>query len=197
MAPVPGGKWTLTQEGFDSLLAWLDSDRELAGQRYEDIRYRLIKIFAHRGCWEPEELADETINRVARKVEELSKTYAGDPALYFYGVAQKVFQEYVRPRRSPPVVVVTERDVVELEYQCLEHCLEKLESDNRELILGYYEGERLAKINQRRQLARRFGVGTATLRIRAYRIRGMLQLCMNGCLGRKGPDDSAQLNRVN
>src|SRR5947209_6617862 len=39
-------------DSFDRLLAWLNPDREQAGQRYEEIRRRLIKIFARRGCSE-------------------------------------------------------------------------------------------------------------------------------------------------
>ena len=73
----------MTQESFDSLLAWLDADRERAGRRYEEIRRRLIKILACRGCHDPEDLADEAINRVAGKVGEVAKDYSGDPALYF------------------------------------------------------------------------------------------------------------------
>ena len=80
-------EWDLTQENFDQLLAWLDPNREQAGRRYEDIRRKLVKIFVSRGCIIAEELADETINRVAMKVHEIVDTYTGDPALYFYGVA--------------------------------------------------------------------------------------------------------------
>ena len=65
-------QWSLTKEAFDSLLSWLDPDREWAGEKYEVIRARLIKVFAYRGCHTPEELADETINRVAKKIDEVS-----------------------------------------------------------------------------------------------------------------------------
>ncbi|HEY0047746.1 MAG TPA: hypothetical protein VGB68_00565, partial [Pyrinomonadaceae bacterium] len=57
----------INQENFDVLLNWLDRNREIAGQKYEKIRRRLIRIFLGRGCFEAEELADETINRVTRK----------------------------------------------------------------------------------------------------------------------------------
>ena len=53
------------------MLAWLDSDRERAGQKYEEIRCGLIKIFVCQGCTDPEGLADETINRVIRKIPEI------------------------------------------------------------------------------------------------------------------------------
>ena len=60
----------LKQEEFDRLLCWLDPDPERAGLTYEKIRWRLVAILASRGCTSPEELADETIDRVARRVVE-------------------------------------------------------------------------------------------------------------------------------
>src|SRR5258705_12334685 len=92
----------LTQEQFDKLLAWLDKDRNVAALKFEKVRLGLIKIFAYRGCWESESLADETIDRVASKIEWLTQNYVGDPALYFYGVAQNVYKEFVRPKRQTP-----------------------------------------------------------------------------------------------
>ena len=65
-----GRESDLSQEAFDRLLAWLNPNRALAGEKYEEIRRRLIKIFTCRGCTCPEVLADETINRVARKVKK-------------------------------------------------------------------------------------------------------------------------------
>ena len=40
--------WELSQEAFDALLIWLDSDREQAALKYERIRGGLIKIFTGR-----------------------------------------------------------------------------------------------------------------------------------------------------
>src|ERR1700759_1242376 len=62
-------KWSLTREGFDRLLDCLDPDREKAGQQYEIIRSKLIHYFDWRDCPFPEEHADETINRVIRKLD--------------------------------------------------------------------------------------------------------------------------------
>ncbi|HYL98940.1 MAG TPA: hypothetical protein VEZ90_08290 [Blastocatellia bacterium] len=183
MASVPGSRWALTQDAFDSLLSWLDADRELAGYRYEDIRYRLIKIFAHRGCVEPEELADETINRVAQKARTLSVSYVGDPARYFFGVAQNVLKERLRHRTGPVDLMPLRDKTPEEEFQCLERCLGQLTSESRDLILGYYEGEKRGKIDHRKRLATRLGLETSTLRIRAYRIRAALQACLNECIG--------------
>jgi DNA-directed RNA polymerase specialized sigma24 family protein len=177
-------EWVLTQESFDKLLDWLDANRDQAGKKYEEIRRRLIKIFTCRGCPEADNLADETINRVTQKMPALAEGYTGDPALYFYGVAHKVHLEYVRrkpaPTRPPPPP--DSSDEIEEEYDCLERCLQGLEHDNRELVLQYYQEEKQAKINHRKQLAAQLGIALNALRIRAHRIRATLQQCVQNCL---------------
>lgn len=188
-------EWVLTQDVFDTLLDWLDPDREQAGLKYETIRTRLIRIFTCRGCLEAELLADETINRVASKVAEVSPTYAGDPALYFYAVAQKVHLEYVRKvhRQSPVAVESVEQGTppirfiedFEPEYRCLERCLEQLPRENRNLVEQYYLQEKQAKIDHRKLLATELGIAMNALRIRAHRIRLNLRQCVRDCLDRE------------
>lgn len=174
----------LTQEAFDRLLLWLDPNRDEAGKKYEIIRTRLIKIFTCRGCTEADELADETINRVTRKVGAIGEGYVGDPALYFYGVAHKVHLEYLRKRPLPPQPPTytgpAEED--EQEYDCLESCMQRLQPKQRELILEYYQDDKRAKIDHRKQLAQKMGIALNALRIRAHRIRTMLQQCVQNCL---------------
>ena len=173
----------ITQESFDKLLAWLDPDRERAGQKYEWIRLKLIKIFRCRGCTTPEDLTDETINRVTRKLQEIADIYVGDPALYFYGVAHKVILEHVKKRPDPlPPPPIDTREEIELEYSCLERCMERLGSDSRLLIIQYYQENKQAKIDHRKLLAERLGIALNALRIRAHRIRASLQQCVGECL---------------
>jgi DNA-directed RNA polymerase specialized sigma24 family protein len=176
-------EWVLTQEAFDRLLSWLDPNRDEAGKKYEIIRSRLIKIFTCRGCNEAEELADETINRVTLKIEAIGESYVGEPAFYFYGVAHKVHLEYLRKRPVPQASALTislEQD--EQEYECLDHCVQQLSPKQRELILEYYQEEKHAKIDYRKQLARKMGIALNALRIRAHRIRASLQQCIQNCL---------------
>lgn len=173
----------LTQEAFDRLLAWLDPDRENAARRYEQIRARLITIFAGRGCVVADELADITFNRVARRVDEIVTSYAGDPALYFYGVAQKVYLEHVRKKPVPKAIPSAAPDYeMDRNIECLERCLQKLDADSRLLILEYYRGEKRAKIDHRNQLAERLGIAVNALRMRAARVRAALQACIVECL---------------
>ena len=175
--------WDLTRESFEALLAWLDPNREIAGQKYEDIRTRLIKIFACRGCYEPEDLADETINRVTNKLEEIEATFIGERARYFYGVANKVHLEYLRKKPAPPLPAVTNTsEEAERRYRCLDLCASKLTPENRELVFQYYQEEKRAKIEHRKHLADRLGIAVNALRIRAHRIRKSLQDCVRECL---------------
>lgn len=175
--------WVLTQEAFDALLGWLDPNREAAALKYETVRLRLIKIFACRGCSEAEDLADETINRVTSKLPEIQPGFEGDPARYFYAVAKKILLEHSRPKATPPLPQQSSDDEEsELMYQRLELCLEKLTPGNRELVLGYYQEEKHAKIENRKALAAGLGIAVNALRIRAHRIRAWLQQCVKQSL---------------
>ena len=178
-----GKGWVLTQESFDALLGWLDPDPERAAMRYEEIRRRLIRFFTCRKCAAAEDLTDETMNRVARSVQEGLK-YVGETAPYFYGVAQNVYLEHIRkkpPAPLPPPPRSTEE--VEREHACLEQCLGRLQPRSRELIREFYQEEKQAKIEHRKRLAERLGITPNALRIQAHRIRLVLLECVRQCLG--------------
>jgi hypothetical protein len=61
-------KWELNHLAFEKLLSWLDKDHNIAAEKYEAIRRRLIKILDHRSCFDSESIADETFDRVAKKL---------------------------------------------------------------------------------------------------------------------------------
>lgn len=173
---------SLSPSDFERLLAWLDDDRERAGLEYEKIRRRLTTILAARGCRIPEELADETIDRVSRRVVDIEATYQGNKLLYFLGVANNVHHEYLKrpalPMQSP---VMTDMDEEET-YDCMEGCLGKLTERSQHLIRQYYAEDRRAKISLRKSLAEQLGITSNALRARALRIREGLQNCIERCL---------------
>ena len=174
----------LEQQEFEWLLSWLDVDRERAGFLYEQIRWRLITILAARGCMLAEELADETIDRVARRVTDIQQTYVGDKAIYFLGVMNNVHHEYLR-RPTPPRSIQTEDEDVEAREEihlCLDNCLATLTPYARQLIERYYAENKKAKIDLRKVIARELGIKASSLRLRALRIREKLQTCIERCL---------------
>ena len=174
--------WSLSQDDFDALLDWLDSDREQAGIKYEQIRSSLIKIFTGRGCLDAEELADETINRVTRKINDIKSDFRGDPALYFFGVAKMLLLEYMRrkPPQNPPPPPDSGR--AELEYRCLERCIERLSEEDRALLLREYGAKGRTQAERRKALADELGISLNALRIRVYRIRVALKECIEKCI---------------
>ncbi|HEV2764717.1 MAG TPA: sigma-70 family RNA polymerase sigma factor [Pyrinomonadaceae bacterium] len=185
----------LTQEAFDGLLSWLDPDRERAGEKYEKIRHTLTRRFQQLGCAEPDELANETFDRVARKLPEIVETYKGDPAPYFFSVAFYVRKEHLRrpafvplPQTELAVADLPRKprdfDDDELMDTCLRRCMGQLTERSREMIIKYYRGERQVKIGLRKELAEQLGVKLPNLRLQAQRVRADLKKCILECVER-------------
>lgn len=182
---------SLNPEAFEFMLTWLANDRDLAGSKYEHIRRSLIQIFNWHGATNAEDLADETINRVARKLPEIVHRYEGDPARYFYGVARFVLKQQQRREQqlsrhefdlsTPRVNEGMSNEI----YECLEQCLAALEAPDQELVTQYYKEEKLSKIKFRKELAQRLNLAPNALRVKVHRIRAVLESCINGCVGRK------------
>jgi len=182
-------KWVLTQAAFDRLLACLDTDRDAAGRKYVEVRSNLMRFFEWRGCAFPEDHADETINRVARRVSEGEEIR--NPAGYFLGVGRLVLLEVYKEREKQQLALSEfaytsdehqQLDDVEPRAECLKRCLEGHTPENRELILQYYQGEKAAKIENRRKLSARLKTPLNTLRMRALRLRERLLICVTDCL---------------
>lgn len=172
-------------EHFDSLLEWLDPDRERAGEKYQTIREGLIKIFIWKRCSDAESLADETLNRVILRVPEVRQTYSGEPALYFYGVAKQVFAEHIRARgveQAAPVPDNQKTTDIEKMNGCFERCFSNLSPSSRELVMNYYSEKRTKKQSSRENMAEQLDVSASQLRARVYRIRQALITCIQSCL---------------
>jgi RNA polymerase sigma factor (sigma-70 family) len=189
---VPKSEWTLSAEALAGFLACLDPDSDRAGEKYESLRLTLMKFFDWRGAHFPEECADETINRVIRKIAEGQSVR--DIPTYCHGVARLVLLESLKGPESkrtdfeelPPAALVAHEPEERDERQdCFEQCLKELPVENRRLILQYYLDEKRDKINRRLEMAERLGVPLNALRSRAQRIRNRLEECVNGCLKKK------------
>jgi DNA-directed RNA polymerase specialized sigma24 family protein len=163
------------------------------------MRRRLELYFERRNCASPDELADETLNRVARRLEEEGTIHCACPAQYCYIVAKLVFHESVRRASghsniNPDDSLAMRRARIRRDaaveanddlLSCLEMCLGALPEADRELITEYYQGDLRAKIEHRRALANRLGLTTNALTIRACRLRDKLEACVKSRLSSK------------
>lgn len=188
---TPREKWKLTQEAFDKLLLSLGGDRESGSEKYLEIRSNLTRFFEWRGCPFPEDHADETFNRVAKKIAEGEEIL--NPSGYAMGVARLLLLEIIKSRQREQSALnelgtaseaYTESDDDESRLTCLRNCLLTLSPDNRKLILQYYQGEKSDKIQNRKKLMERLGIPVNTMRMRALRLRERLQDCVEECLSR-------------
>ena len=189
--------WSPARIAFRQFLTWLDEGVDSGGEKYLEMRRRLVHYFDRKNCLSPDDLADETLNRVARRLAEEGAITGPSPAHYCYVMARFVFLEYHRrPGRAqvslegrpnligclaapsgPAEAVETQ----EKHLACLECCLRKLKPDQRALILEYHCGDQRVKIEHRRKLAVSLGLTMNALSIRACRIRDTLEQCVRKC----------------
>lgn len=179
-----------TSEGLELLLSIISSDASDAGERYELLRLKTLRFFQWKGAADAEELTDETMLRVGKKLGEGAPVGKAEIGPYVRGVARMIFLESLRheerDRRLREHADFLRRVEVDVEkerrIECLEKCLTDLDSDGRELILGYYSEGGDGKIEQRKRLARSLGISMTALRIRAHRLRERLSSNVLKCL---------------
>jgi len=165
---------------FANFLVWLDSDSEKAGEEYERLRFRLITFFSHRKCLFPEDLTDETLNRVVIKIAEEK---IENKLAYIYGVAKFVYLESLRKEKShlniDEVTIADSKS--NISNTCLEKCLSELSNENRELILDYYSEKKQAKIKLHNQISAQLNLTKTALRMKIVRIKQKLKSCLEEC----------------
>ena len=191
--PRRKSEWVLTQSAFRQLLSWLDAGTDSGGQRYLQMWQRLVIYFDRRNCVSPHELADETLNRVARRLEEEGSISIDTPAHYCSIVAGFVLHEYLR-RKTQNVLSDTlitapdsteENRIRERRSECLGKCMNNLALEDGELIRSYYKGEQRNKIDNRKGLAEKLRITVNALGLRVSRIRKKLEICMRKCINDK------------
>ena len=177
--------WGLSAEAFQRLLAVLDEDQEKAAHAYEQLRRRTMGLLQWWGAPIADDLADRTLDRVARKLEEGAVIDEGALGAYVRGVARMVFYEWSRePRHQDveplqfPAPETTDQEPAAL--VCFDGCLASLDEGDRTLVLRYYDDGKPKEV--RRELAAELGMTLTALRIRAHRLRDRLERCVSACL---------------
>ena len=133
----------LSSTGFSRLLARLGSNSDEAAAQYERLRATLEKFFDWHGAWPPEECADETLDRLTRKLE--SEIEIVDVRSYALGIARLVLLEWQRRPATlssadlPEIADLSAPVSRDLEDEplrtCFDRCLAALPADSRTLVL--------------------------------------------------------------
>jgi hypothetical protein len=175
----------------------LDSDRAAAAEKYVVLRHKLVRVFERLQYGDPEDLADEAIDRIAKKLEEEAIRNLNS---FAYSVAMKISLE--TRKASARFVSISDRDeggdsligdadpetrIIDdmrnaRNVQCLDKCLKRLRAGDHELLLEYYQGEKQARIRCRQELAEKRATTMARLRSDVNLLREKLRGCVDRCL---------------
>jgi len=190
----------LTAARHEALLSRLDTNRDRAGEKYEEIRWKLIRFFQWGSCIHAEDLVDETFNRVAERITS-SKEEIQDVVGFLWGVAKNLRQEAIRREtrtvRLPDLhggeesfvesqvvdSLQSEASANKKRLKCLRTCIQGLSAEDRTLLLAYHSA-RGHRPEARRRLAVENGISMVTLRVRVTRLRFKLEDCIKNCLSR-------------
>jgi RNA polymerase sigma factor (sigma-70 family) len=187
----------LSQRGFTRLLDWLDGGVDSNGQTYLEMRRRLTSYFIRRGRPFADDLADETLSRVSKTLEQDGTITVTPQARFCYVIARFVLLEDVRReqrqqrRDQSSVATRTGTEALsgrraellqaesgatrERQLERLDRCLQVLSPEHRDLIVEYYRDTGHEKIARRRDMAKRLGISVNALCVRASRIRATLE----------------------
>ncbi len=187
-------------DAMNRMLALLHEDPGRAEQEFNTLRRKLVKFFEWRGCSMPDDLADESIYRVASQLGEGLVIQASQPRCYFYGVARNVLHEYWDSARKEvgeidgigqtPHLSVDPDEVAEREAERsrrerlidrIESCMNGMPGESRTILMEYFCRTGHDKIVARNQMAQRMNISINALRLRVLRLKQDLRRCLDAC----------------
>lgn len=179
---------------MDTLLGWLDNDRDRAVESLIRLRQRLVFYF--RFFVDPDTLADEVIDRILNNLRDNKAQTTGKAENYALAVARKVKLEQGRKRKIYSIDDETDlnaferhkflavpppdeiKDDFEKLLQTTMNCIRDLGHDG-ETFLKYYSEQKDANANGFREgLAATEGMTLLNLRVKIYRIRKRIIDCV-------------------
>jgi RNA polymerase sigma factor (sigma-70 family) len=189
MHPIPKSgdpllmRRSVSKTSIPALLAALGQTPEESGLEYERLRSKLILFFSRRLLQFPEDLADEALDRLARRIVE-GTAIASIPA-FALGIGRHLALEQMKNRSETkeddfwdnvPAPSATQSS--EEEIARLERCLKTLRPEEAKLLRGYYLETEGTPTKTRGKLAKRLGISANTLRQRIFLARQRLRDCV-------------------
>ncbi len=155
----------------------MDQEERLFG-----LRRRLVRFFSSRGlAWAADDLADDTILRVLKKLRE--GLVVDNLEAYTLGVARNVLHEFLRalPPPQPPPLPPVPSGSDGPEFECLDRCLER--HDAQSILLRFYGAQDdIKNKDARRSLANLLGISPGALYSRVTDLRRRVEACVIECL---------------
>lgn len=191
-----------TAEEFRLLLKRLDPLEDRAWEIHDALRRKLIWFFESEFPLQAEELAEEALDRIARK---LNSSEIRDVAEFAFGVARNLRRETsrhaliaarlaasgaisdsVQSGENPEQAAISRIDF-DRKLACLKKCLLRLDAEERRLLSLYYPDDGSNLEERREALARELKISLGTLRTRIARLREQLEKCFENCEASRPP----------
>lgn len=203
MSPKGTTSRELSADALDRFLDRLGGTRDEAAGRYNRTRERVVQFFRWQGLGPAEDLADDVLTRVARRLSDGEDV--ANVAAYVLGVARLValeagrqaarerraIEEYGRHSTAIAPAAARERSLA-----CLDRCLAHLTDENRRHVLSYYAADERQRIRHRHDMAAELGIGPVALRNRMLRLRQRIERCVGACLKDDGARDGTAPTRT-
>ena len=183
---------------LDRFLVTLHRNREEAGKIVVDIRRRVATFAESNRVPDAEGFADKVMDVLERQAQREEIRSLRSLA---YAVARRVLMEAWREAKRAPSPIddgflgfqrpgppareePQDRSLSEKRSQCLHRCLQRLNWEDRELIIRYHQlkGDEEKLYRARKKLAQNYGTGSGSLALRIHRIRKhKLDPCVVDC----------------
>lgn len=176
----------MQSDHFDALLRALAPSTEAAGLVYRQLHQRLIRFFRLNNASDPEALADETLDRLGRRISTRQPEDIGSPQAFALGIARHLLQEDLRRQRRESEAAsewathtLANDGHHEDLLQALDRCMALMREDQRQLLQSYYQWTGRQKIEHHRQIAEKLGLTMNAMRNRLMRARAELDKCIH------------------
>jgi DNA-directed RNA polymerase specialized sigma24 family protein len=180
---------SVASDAFHVLLERL-AVTDAGGLGYERLRSRLVAFFRYRFAAQAEALADQALDRLARRLSDGTPVESLES--YALGIARLLVLEEENRQRKERLGAVEAARHLELHrvdgeadaaIPALRACLASLGEEGASFILDYYGAEDGAgRIERRQRMAAASGLTLNALRNRALRMRLSLEKCVRGRL---------------
>ncbi len=181
----------MRKETLEKILTLLGPSKEEAAVEYRKLHQRLTRFFEWNAVLDPTALADEAMDRLAKRgTEENAVEPILNPSAFALGIARLLLQEEAR-RQQKKVEAMRHLETqasdstsqAEAMDRALQHCMAKLRPETRNLLEQYYLHRGSEKVKLHQTLAEELGLTLNALRNRALRGRQELETHMREFLG--------------
>jgi RNA polymerase sigma factor (sigma-70 family) len=155
---------------------------EHAGYDWESIHSRIVAFFAHRWRMDADDLAQETMVRVLKRLGEGQVINGPDGFVKFvHGCARNVLHEHRRERERSQMEVAVDETESNVPWRregspenllAMREALSKLTEEERTCLFR-------AEVESGEKVAKEMGIHLRTLRVRVFRARRRLEALLN------------------